>query len=217
MKGNYTVSQVILEKQARRPMLLRKGERLFLEESMALSVGDHLETFDGWVEVRDSDGLVIRLGPSSELSYVFDPYGGIVSHPAERPSLIFYGEIFKFRYYVRPLEVVACGKYRTSCWYCPSSFYVRNLDANRDAYYALAGEVPVWERDEEGTPFDIVRIPEGHKAILRHDQLQPMRKRYTVEEVSPVSAEEWDYIVSNFMNPKRWQKYPEGQEVVTAG
>jgi|UPI00039CC6CA hypothetical protein len=44
-----------------------------------------------------------------------------------------------------------------------------------------------------------------------------MRKRYTVEEVSPVSAEEWDYIVSNFMSPKRWQKYPEGQEVVTAG
>jgi hypothetical protein len=46
----------------------------------------------------------------------------------------------------------------------------------------------------------------------------PIRgKTYAVEVVFPVSAEEWGFIVSNFMNPKRWQKYPAEQEVVTAG
>lgn len=171
---------------------------------MTLRVGDHLATLDGWLEVRDNYGLIVRLGPSSELSYDFDPYGGVIAQPAKRASLIFYGEIFKFRYYVQPLEVVACGKYRTSCWYCPMSFYARNLDASRDVYYALAGEALVWEWDEEGKPFDIVRIPEGYKAVLRHDPLQPARKRYAVEKVSTVSADEWDYITANFMNPKRW-------------
>ena len=44
-----------------------------------------------------------------------------------------------------------------------------------------------------------------------------MHKRYTVEEVSPVAADEWDYISSNFMNPKRWLAPKARQEVVAAG
>lgn len=214
---DYKVTRIIANSTGNGPVLLRQDKRYNLEEGMTLSVGDRLETLDGWLEVRDRDGLVVRLGPSSEFSYEFDPFGGVISHPVKRPSIVLYGEVFKFRHYVRPLEVMTCGKYRTSCWYCPSSFYVRNLDASRDAYYALAGEVPVWEWDEEGRPFYIVTIPEGLKAIIHHDPLQPMHKRYTVEEVSPVAADEWDYISSNFMNPKRWLAPKARQEVVAAG
>ena len=182
---------------------------------MTLEVGDILKTRDGLVEVRDNYGLVLRLGPSSELEYVYHPQGGIIAQPAERPTLVFFGEIFKFRHYVRPLEVVACGKYRTSCWYCPANVYARNLDTHRDAFYALLGEVFIWEWDERGQSFDLVSIPEGYKAVLRHDPTQPMRNRYAVEDMMPISEKEWEYIASNYINPTRWISRP--QEVVGAG
>jgi len=53
-----------------------------------LSVGDQLRTLNGWVEVRDDFGLVVRLGPSSELVYALDPQGGNIAHPFEQLSLI---------------------------------------------------------------------------------------------------------------------------------
>lgn len=197
------------------PTLLRGGKAIPIEEGTVLEVGDAIETRDGLLEVRDNYGLVLRLGPFSELSYVHHPQGGIVTQPAERPSLVFFGEVFKFRRYVRPLEVVACGKYRTSCWYCPANVYARNLDVSRDAFYALLGEVLIWEWDENGQPFDIVSIPEGYKAVLRHDPTQPMRNRYAVENMMPISAKEWAYMASNFMNPARWISRP--REVVGTG
>ncbi len=202
----YWVSRVLREDQRDLPILLQQGKEVNLVENTELSVGDQIKTRNCWVEVRDDFGLVMRLGPNSELSYVLDPQGGNIAHPSEQPSLIFFGEVYKFRYYVRPLEIVACGKYRTSCWYCPSSMYARNLDDNRDAFYALAGSVPIWEWDEVGESFVIVEVPEGHKAILRHDSKKPMRKRYVVEEVYPISPEDWAYIASNFANPGRWAK-----------
>lgn len=35
---------------------------------------------------------------------VLDPQGGNIAHPSEQPSLIFFGKVYKFRYYVRPLK-----------------------------------------------------------------------------------------------------------------
>jgi hypothetical protein len=142
--------------------------------------------------------------------------GGNIAYPSEQPSLIFFGEVYKFRYYVRPLEVVACGKYRTSCWFCPFSMYARNLDESRDAFYALAGRVPIWEWDEEGKSFLIVEVPEGYKAILRHDSTKPMRQRYIVEEVCPITPEEWIHIASKYMDPGRWAREVK-REVVATG
>lgn len=212
----YWINRIIQEDQHNLPILLRQGKEVHLAEDTVLSVGDQLRTLNGWVEVRDDFGLVVRLGPSSELAYALDPQGGNIAHPFEQPSLIFFGEVYKFRYYVRPLEVVACGKYRTSCWYCPSSMHARNLDENRDAFYALAGGVPIWEWDEEGKSFVIVEVPEGYKAILHHDSTKPMRKRYIVEEVCPITSEEWAHIAFNYIDPGRWAREV-NREVVATG
>ncbi|GEM88507.1 hypothetical protein [Meiothermus granaticius] len=212
----YWINRVLREDQRNLPILLRQEKEVNLLDNTVLSVGDQLRTRNGWVEVRDDFGLVIRLGPGSELAYALDPQGGNIAHPLEQPSLIFFGEVYKFRYYVRPLEVVACGKYRTSCWYCPSSMHARNLDENRDAFYALAGSVPIWDWDEKGESFVIVEVPKGHKAVLRHDSMKPMRKRYIVEEVCPISSDEWIRIASNYMDSGRWAREAT-REVVATG
>lgn len=94
--------------------------------------------------------------------------------------------------------------------------HARNLDENRDAFYALAGGVPIWEWDEEGKSFVIVEVPEGYKAILHHDSTKPMRKRYIVEEVCPITSEEWAHIAFNYIDPGRWAREV-NREVVATG
>jgi len=84
----YWINKVIWEDQNNQPILLCRGKEVHLAEDTVLSVGDQLRTLNGWVEVRDDSGLVVRLGPSSELVYALDPQGGNIAHPFEQLSLI---------------------------------------------------------------------------------------------------------------------------------
>jgi hypothetical protein len=96
-----------------------------------------------------------------------------------------------------------CGKYRTSCWMCIHSI-AQNIDDARDVVYAPFGNVPIFEY-ETGAEFAIVEIPEGHQAILVHDDARPMRKRYSTEAVVPITSEEYDYMTARYLNPNRWR------------
>jgi len=164
-----------------------------------IQVGDKLATNGSRIEIRDDQGMILRLGSNSEVELMFD-------QNAKRYVLSWFGEVFKMRLSSgQPLQLNLCGKYRTSCWMCLLSTFAQNIDAVRDAFYAPFGDVPIFEYDETGTEFPIVEVPEGHKVILVHDHSQPMRKRYATESVLPIASEEYDYITEHYLNPNRWR------------
>jgi hypothetical protein len=164
-----------------------------------LKVGEKLSTNGSRIEIRDEQGMILRLGENSEVEVIFD-------NNAKRYVLSWFGEVFKMRLANgQPLSLNLCGKYRTSCWMCIHSTFAQNIDVHRDAFYALFGHVPIFEYDELGVEFPILEVPEGHKAVLYHDDAQPMRKRYVTESVVPITSKEYNYITQRYLNPSGWR------------
>ena len=202
----YKVTKII--HNSSNPTILSNKQSKNLSIGDVLTFGSKIETHDSFVELRDREGFVLRLGPKSDVAYEL-PYlfGSNRNQPSESGILVFFGEIYKYRKYT-PTKILGCAggaKYRTSCWACIESLYAENLDEHRDAFYAVDGDINVWEWDEIGNSFDIVTIPDGYKAILHYDDSRTMRDRYTVEQVLKITDIEWDRIVDRFLNPKNWQ------------
>jgi hypothetical protein len=188
------VSQV---EPGQKPAELIVGEQtLALKAGELLQLGDALQTGDTRVEIRDLNGLIMRLGPGSECSIERTP-GGIV--------LVYSGEVYKTRYDAPQIQ--ACAKYRTSCYVrCSVPLFTKPGETpNTDMFYGLFNETDIWEYDENGRRFPIVSVPEGYRVTLAYLEAMPMRQRYTVTEVVPISDQEYDYISAHYMNPKHWR------------
>lgn len=161
-------------------------------------LGDQIRTLDGRVEIRDDLGMVLRLGSKSEVSFEFEP-------ALNRHVLSFFGSIYKTRLaQSRPITIQHCGKYRTSCYSCLCPFCIENTGEFSDTYYALEAAVPIFEYDEDGEWFLITEVPEGYRATLHYDTSKPMRDRYTVQEIVPISPFDYDRLTQDFLNPKYW-------------
>ncbi|MGV3489439.1 MAG: hypothetical protein ACO1OC_12775 [Tuberibacillus sp.] len=159
-----------------------------------LDVHEKIVTLNSYVEIRDNNGMLFRLGPNSE--FALEPtFSGIIP--------VYWGEV-----YVTPqngLNIYAQQKYRTSCYFSPQALYMENLDKNLDGFYALSEDVIIYEYDEQGKRFPIVVVPEGSRAVLEYREDKPMRERYVVSEVSEITDEQYDRITSKFLNPKAWR------------
>jgi hypothetical protein len=147
------------------------------------------------MEVRGSNGAIIRLASGGEFALIDSPLG-------QQPQ--FYGEVFVSR--ENP------AKYRTSCWIgcSPSSasidYFVRNLAGQTaDHYFALVGDLIVFEFDQNGKPYDIVSVPEGASAVVSYRQNQDGSLSYTSSAISPIADTDYDYILENYVDPRRWR------------
>lgn len=143
--------------------------------------------------------MILRLGQQSEAAFEFDPN-------LKRHVFSYFGRGFKKRLtQLEPFTLQFCGKYRTSCYQCPCPICIENHDPFTDIYYAFLAPVPVFEYDEHGEWFLITNIPEGYKAILVHDPSKPMRERYSVAGLEPITEADYDRITAEYLNPKHWR------------
>ncbi|WAA12911.1 hypothetical protein [Fervidibacillus halotolerans] len=176
-------------------MYLSEGKTPLVEGTI-IGVNELIVSNDSKVEIKDNIGLMFRLGENSEFSLELTALG---------IAPVFYGEVYKGRLGGHPI-VMCGGKYRTSCYVqCLTTMFFENLESDLDAFYALSDEVEVWEYDERGRRFPIVTLEEGYKANIRYLEDKPMRERYVVESIEPITDDKYDYITSKFMNPKNWR------------
>jgi len=187
-EGNYRVT-VIHEADTATPMIRTPiGEEKPLKINGILARGDRVYSKGSYIELRGPSGELYRLAPNSEFEWVPVPQIGF--------EPLYYGRVF---------IITANGKYRTSCCIRKiSSAYVENLNERDDAFYALYEDMLIYEYDEAGEYFEIVTVPNGHVAVLRHDPLKPMRSRYNVVSIQPISDMKMSRILEEFSKPSTW-------------
>ncbi len=148
------------------------------------------------VELRDTDGTIVRLGPGAEFEIKDSPLG-------RRPE--YYGPVF--------ISCKGgCGKYRTSCWMGvrsqlssrPDIFMRPGEGPNVDEFYAISGDIEIYEFDEESRTFTICSIHEGEKALIRFDPgAEKIRDRYSAQ-VMPFTDEEYGNILTKYIDRRNW-------------
>lgn len=150
----------------------------------------------GKIELRDTDGTVVRMNPGTEFIIKDGPLG-------KRP--VVYGQAYF-------ANKRGCFKYRTSCWICHSSdtteipcLYVSpGNEPNTDELFAIFGSSVIFEFDEKGRSFTICTIDEGEKAIITFSpKARGIRNRYHAKVVK-YTEEEYEYILMNFIDNRKW-------------
>jgi len=150
------------------------------------------------IELRDDDGQIVRLGKGADFELIETPLG---LKPVYGSGPVYVG------------KKGGCGKYRTSCWvnYAdpvskrPDIFMRPGEEKNTDEFFALMGNILIYEFDENDKPFTICTIEEGKKAIIKYDKTQKTaKKRYTCKTTSIKDAE-YRFILEEFINPLKWR------------
>lgn len=159
---------------------------------------DNLIKSNGKIEFRDDDGQIVRLGKGSDFELRETPLG---MRPIYGSGPVFLG------------RKGGCGKYRTSCYMNnahavsvrPDIFIQPGKEKDTDEFYAVIGDITIYEFDEKGRSFIICSLEEGNKAIIGFDSSKKsVRERYSYETV-PISDAEYEYITEEFMNPSKWR------------
>lgn len=145
------------------------------------------------IELRSDSGAVLRIAKGGEFQIIDSPLG-------EVPMT--YGEVYVSR--ENP------HKYRTTCYvrraalYHSIDYFVKPIDDKKDQYYAILGDLTIFEFDKFGNPYDIVTCTEGNSVVVGYTEDSNKNKRYYHEEISKLSDSEYDYILSNFVDPRNW-------------
>jgi hypothetical protein len=175
-----------------------------LPRDMLLSVNKNNGTVIGGVlfkvtervELRDDTGTIIRLDNGAEFEIKNSPLG-------YRPE--YFGAVYISRQRTG-------GKYRTSCWLAPANPFSMQPDifikpsnlANVDEFYAISGDIVIYEFDEKLRTFTICTIHEGEKAlILFNSKAENIKNRYKAN-ITQYSDSEYEYILKNFIDRRKW-------------
>jgi len=149
-------------------------------------------------EIREDKGTIIRLSAGSELEILDTPLG-------KQP--IYYGEVF-----ISIKSRGGGGKYRTSCWMSEANYLSKNPDIfikpskekNVDEFYAISGDISIFEIDEKSITFTICVIHEGEKALIAYDSsAKNIRDRYKAK-VMPFTNKEYSYVLKKFIDQRKW-------------
>jgi hypothetical protein len=149
------------------------------------------------IELRDNDGTIVRLGIGAEFEIKDSPLGN-------RPE--YFGPVYISR-------KGGCGKYRTSCWLAaanplserPDVFMKPSGQPHVDEFYAISGDIVIYEIDEESKTFTICTVHEGEKALITFDpKAGKIRNRYKAK-VSSYSDSEYDYVLKEFIDRRNWK------------
>lgn len=149
------------------------------------------------IELRESDGTIVRLGKGTSFVLEETPLG-------VRPI---YGD--------GPVLIIkkgGCGKIRTSCWMAeanatsvrPDVFITPGDSPGEDHFYALSGDIVIYEFDEQQKSFVICTVDEGCKAIMNYNDSAPsIRNRYKAKIV-PFTDAEYKHILDNYIDRRNW-------------
>lgn len=150
------------------------------------------------IELRDNTGQIVRLGPGSTFMLQESPLG----------LMPVYGD--------GPVFIArkgGCGKYRTSCWMDranpvsdrPDIFIKPGKTPGTDEFYAVSGDIVIYEFDESGRTFVICCVSEGHKAIISYNSSKSSITQRYESSIEDISDSEWDMIVTSFLDPRKWR------------
>ncbi|WP_415397767.1 hypothetical protein [Sulfurimonas sp. CS5] len=149
-------------------------------------------------EIRENKGSIIRLATGSELEIQDTPMG---------IQPVYHGEVF-----VSIKSRGGGGKYRTSCWMAEANSLSRNPDIfikpgkekNVDEFYAISGDISIFEIDENSMTFTICVVHEGEKALITYNSsATKIRNRYKAK-VIPFTNKEYDYVLKKFIDRRKW-------------
>lgn len=152
--------------------------------------------FSGKTELREQTGQRLRLGSGAEFRVGMSPLGLSAMTSGE---VMLMGSAYPMHH-----------KYVTSCWTCGKiansvvDIFMRHVDEMTDEYLVTSGCLSIFEFDESNRPFVICSVSEGQKALMKHDLSKPMRQRYGAE-LADISDGEYDYIVSEYLDPRKWR------------
>jgi len=149
------------------------------------------------VELRESDGTIVRLGAGAKFEIKDSALGN-------RPE--YFGPVYISR-------KGGCGKYVTSCWVAaanplsdrPDVFMKPSDQPDVDEFYAISGDIVIYELDEDAKTFTICTVHEGEKALITFDsKASKMRNRYKATVV-PYSDLEYEYVLKEFIDKRNWK------------
>ena len=87
----------------------------------------------------------------------------------------------------------------------PDIFVDTSSDEITEKYYALRGSFSVIEFDENQKPFHICHVEEGCVAEVKNNPSLPMRQRYTVLSNAAFGDGEYQNILDNYIDIRRWR------------
>jgi hypothetical protein len=153
------------------------SETVSLTSGMTLELGSRIETNAHSVELQLPGDASIRLSAGSGAEYKI--YAG-------HPCLVFWG-----RGYVKSIGKVNTANIAAlfTCEIKTGGGFVETFPTlNVDMYYSLKGETTVFEYYEDGSIYDIVKIPEGYRALLSYNENIPSThpERYKVLDLHPI-------------------------------
>lgn len=181
--------RVTFSKQDRSTMAGINAQSFTLDQNQVLKVSDR-------TELRSADGTIVRLGKGAEIEIKDSPIG-------VRPY--YYGPIFI-------AKKGGCGKYRTSCWLKeanplserPDIFMCPGKKPDTDEFFALSGDIVIYEIDEENRTFTICIVNEGEKAIVQYNgKARKIRNRYKAK-VQAFSDSEYGKILKDYIDRRNW-------------
>lgn len=148
------------------------------------------------VELRETDGTIVRLAKGAHFELKDGPLG-------IRPE--YGGSVYIAR-------KGGCGKYVTSCWVAAANplserpdLFIRPSDKpDTDEFFALSGDIVIYEFDAQSRTFTICTINEGEKALVTHDpKAKSIQDRYKSSVVQFTDAE-YEYILKEFIDRRKW-------------
>ena len=168
----------------------------FVSPSQTL-LSDSLLSSEGRTELREDAGTIVRLGKGATMTIKESPLG-LRPEYGDGPVLI--------------SRKGQCGKYRTSCWFAPANppsdhpdIFIRpGNQSNTDEFFAVSGDIVIYEFDESNRTFTICTIHEGEKATISYDEnATSIRSRY-ITSINPIPDQEYELILTEFIDRRNW-------------
>jgi len=86
----------------------------------------------------------------------------------------------------------------------PDIFVTPGDSQGEDHFFALSGDIVIYEFDEQQKSFVICTVEEGYKAIMKYnDSAERIRDRYTAR-VLPFTDAEYKQILDNYIDRRKW-------------
>lgn len=167
-----------------------------LEEGTIIGAGSILRTNGADVELKSCTSETIRLVGKSDLC---------LENTVEGTVPVIYGNV----YYEKGNGSTCSAhiKYRSSCW-CKheSPIIVERVNENEDIYYASSKSLTIYEYDEYGEKFDIIKLEPYQKCILSYNINKSMRERYQIKLLEAMKKSDMVKVFERYMYEERWKK-----------
>lgn len=169
---------------------------------MVLGLNAILKTNGSDIELTSPRGSVFRLMGRSEFC---------IENTVEGVIPVVYGNVLyrKGKNEIYDMHI----KYRTSC-FCneTSTIIAQKIDNTSDLYYTMEEPLTIYEYNEYGQYFEIVKLKPYQQCILSFNMKNKMNDRYKVKDIKNLCTKDIVKIFENYLLPAKWE-YSSGDDI----